>query len=254
MLGTWGPATDCSRRESGSAASEIPRVCHVHGRGLSVVTGLSRAFGVLPASDGSKVVWALTQRCPRPLPTDQRTHVTGVPTTTHEPPTFTDPDARPDCLQRPHQPAPLTDRHWGRTWLTSTHLRCPPAFKRCPDTESFVVSICSADDPRGKTRSLRYSGDPMTNRAVDTEALLTPAEVAQLFRVDPKTVTRWAKAGKLTSLRTLGGHRRYRESEVRNLLRGAGSPASDTTSSGQEALSIGRGPLACAACDQIRDE
>ena len=60
----------------------------------------------------------------------------------------------------------------------------------------------------------------MTSRAVDTEALLTPAEVAQLFRVDPKTVTRWAKAGKLTSLRTLGGHRRYRESEVRNLLGG----------------------------------
>ncbi len=50
------------------------------------------------------------------------------------------------------------------------------------------------------------------------ERLLTPSEVASLFRVDPKTVTRWAKAGKLTSLRTLGGHRRYRESEVRNLL------------------------------------
>jgi excisionase family DNA binding protein len=39
-----------------------------------------------------------------------------------------------------------------------------------------------------------------------------------MFRVDPKTVTRWAKAGKLTSIRTLGGHRRYRESEVRKLL------------------------------------
>ena len=61
----------------------------------------------------------------------------------------------------------------------------------------------------------------MTNRAVNTEALLSPAEVAQLFRVDPKTVTRWANAGKLTSMRTLGGHRRYRESEVRNLLGGS---------------------------------
>ena len=60
----------------------------------------------------------------------------------------------------------------------------------------------------------------MTRRAVEGEALLTPAEVAALFRVDPKTVTRWAKAGKLTSLRTLGGHRRYRESEVRALLQG----------------------------------
>ena len=62
----------------------------------------------------------------------------------------------------------------------------------------------------------------MTRRTVEAEALLTPAEVAALFRVDPKTVTRWAKAGKLTSLRTLGGHRRYRESEVRKLLGGAG--------------------------------
>jgi excisionase family DNA binding protein len=58
----------------------------------------------------------------------------------------------------------------------------------------------------------------MTHRVVETQALLTPAEVAELFRVDPKTVTRWANSGKLTSLRTLGGHRRYRESEVRHLL------------------------------------
>ncbi len=51
------------------------------------------------------------------------------------------------------------------------------------------------------------------------EVLLTPAEVATLFRVDPKTVTRWAKAGKLTAIRTLGGHRRYRQSEVQKLLK-----------------------------------
>lgn len=56
----------------------------------------------------------------------------------------------------------------------------------------------------------------------EAEVLLTPSEVANLFRVDPKTVTRWAKAGKISSIRTLGGHRRYRESEVRELLRGTG--------------------------------
>ncbi|CAN5119140.1 developmental transcriptional regulator BldC [soil metagenome] len=50
------------------------------------------------------------------------------------------------------------------------------------------------------------------------EKLLTPAEVAAMFRVDPKTVTRWAKAGKLSSIRTLGGHRRYRETEIEALL------------------------------------
>ncbi len=63
-----------------------------------------------------------------------------------------------------------------------------------------------------------------TRQTTDAEPLLTPAEVATMFRVDPKTVTRWAKAGKLTSIRTLGGHRRYKESEVRGLLEG-GSPA-----------------------------
>jgi excisionase family DNA binding protein len=50
------------------------------------------------------------------------------------------------------------------------------------------------------------------------DALLTPAEVAKKFRVDPKTVTRWAKAGKLSSIRTLGGHRRYRAAEVEKFL------------------------------------
>jgi hypothetical protein len=47
------------------------------------------------------------------------------------------------------------------------------------------------------------------SRLTDAEVLLTPSEVAALFRVDPK----------LTSIRTLGGHRRYRESEVRELLK-----------------------------------
>jgi excisionase family DNA binding protein len=50
------------------------------------------------------------------------------------------------------------------------------------------------------------------------ETLLTPAEVAAVFRVDPKTVARWAVAGKLNAVRTLGGHRRYRADEVMRLL------------------------------------
>ena len=50
------------------------------------------------------------------------------------------------------------------------------------------------------------------------EALLTPSEVAALFRVNPKTVTRWARAGKLNAIRTLGGHRRFRASEIERCL------------------------------------
>ncbi len=58
----------------------------------------------------------------------------------------------------------------------------------------------------------------MADNLRDSEKLLTPSEVAAIFRVDPKTVTRWAKVGKLSSIRTLGGHRRFREQEVRALL------------------------------------
>lgn len=50
------------------------------------------------------------------------------------------------------------------------------------------------------------------------ERLMTPGEVAALFRVDPKTVTRWAAAGRIHSIRTPGGHRRFLESEVQALL------------------------------------
>lgn len=57
------------------------------------------------------------------------------------------------------------------------------------------------------------------------DELLTPAEVAATFRVDPKTVTRWNKAGKLPALRTLGGHRRYKRSVVQALLDAASQEA-----------------------------
>ena len=70
------------------------------------------------------------------------------------------------------------------------------------------------------------------------DRLLTPGEVAALFRVDPKTVTRWAAAGRLSSIRTPGGHRRFREAEVRALLEGevaiepADQPAADGRATG----------------------
>jgi excisionase family DNA binding protein len=56
------------------------------------------------------------------------------------------------------------------------------------------------------------------NHGVETEQLLTPSEVAAMFRVNPKTVTRWARAGKISAIRTLGGHRRFRASEIRKFL------------------------------------
>ena len=60
----------------------------------------------------------------------------------------------------------------------------------------------------------------MTRTERPTDRLLTPDEVATMFRVSVKTVRNWAKAEKLHPIRTLGGHRRYRESEVRAFLDG----------------------------------
>ena len=59
-------------------------------------------------------------------------------------------------------------------------------------------------------------GPPSESEAHDE--LLTPAEVAAMFRVNPKTVTRWARAGKISAIRTLGGHRRFRKREIEDLL------------------------------------
>jgi excisionase family DNA binding protein len=51
------------------------------------------------------------------------------------------------------------------------------------------------------------------------EDLMTPSEVAEAFSVTSKTVTRWARAGKLDSVRTLGGHRRYFRKQVQKKLK-----------------------------------
>jgi excisionase family DNA binding protein len=55
---------------------------------------------------------------------------------------------------------------------------------------------------------------------VEAPSYLRTAEVADILHVSPKTVSRWAKEGKLPFLKTLGGHRRYPEAEVRELANG----------------------------------
>ena len=80
-------------------------------------------------------------------------------------------------------------------------------------------SITRNTSPQYSPKRTGHNEGVSMNRIPDAEVLLTPKEVAQRFHVNPKTVTRWAKAGKLTAIRTLGGHRRYRESEVLERLR-----------------------------------
>lgn len=61
----------------------------------------------------------------------------------------------------------------------------------------------------------------------DVERLMTSTEVAEVFRVDPKTVSRWALAGRIETIRTPGGHRRYREYDVTALAAGHDLPERD---------------------------
>jgi excisionase family DNA binding protein len=49
------------------------------------------------------------------------------------------------------------------------------------------------------------------------ERLMTPGEVASLFRVHVSTVARWATEGRLRAIVTPGGHRRYRREDVEEL-------------------------------------
>jgi excisionase family DNA binding protein len=49
------------------------------------------------------------------------------------------------------------------------------------------------------------------------ERLLRTSEVAEIFRVSPRTVTGWAKRGLLPYAFTLGGHRRFPEAPIRAL-------------------------------------
>ena len=60
--------------------------------------------------------------------------------------------------------------------------------------------------------------------AKPVEPLLTPAEAAALLGVDTQTVSRWERAGRLTAVRTLGGHRRFVEREVRSLSAAMSGP------------------------------
>lgn len=92
--------------------------------------------------------------------------------------------------------------------------------------------------PAEATLTRTANGASPTDTPDNGHDLLTPGEVARLFGVDPKTVTRWAAAGKLEALRTLGGHRRYRAAEVHRLLdQRSGRPATNGNGNGDGHLS-----------------
>lgn len=69
----------------------------------------------------------------------------------------------------------------------------------------------------------RISGELIRPAKTEAPILMTPGEVAKIFRVDPKTVTRWANAGKLRSTRTPGGHVRFYRAEILEMAEGTGN-------------------------------
>ncbi|MHB8512426.1 MAG: helix-turn-helix domain-containing protein [Actinomycetota bacterium] len=46
---------------------------------------------------------------------------------------------------------------------------------------------------------------------------LKTSEVALILHVSPKTISRWAKEGRLPYMATLGGHRRFPANEINQL-------------------------------------
>jgi|GEM_PF-266768 excisionase family DNA binding protein len=68
-----------------------------------------------------------------------------------------------------------------------------------------------------RTKGCAVAAQPSGKAATTYPSYLRAAEVADILHVSPKTVSRWAKEGKLPFLKTLGGHRRYPEAEIREL-------------------------------------
>ena len=71
-----------------------------------------------------------------------------------------------------------------------------------------------------RTKGMRRGSPTSGQAATIYPSYLRAAEGADILHVSPKTVSRWAKEGKLTFLKTLGGHRRYPEAEIRQLAKG----------------------------------
>jgi excisionase family DNA binding protein len=54
----------------------------------------------------------------------------------------------------------------------------------------------------------------------EPKELMTPSEVGEALRVDTKTVTRWAERGLLFSIKTPGGHNRFRKADIEAIMNG----------------------------------
>ena len=93
------------------------------------------------------------------------------------------------------------------------------SLRRTLDTIRFRRAYCRP--PNGGQQQDRESALPQPTEP----RYLRTAQVAELLHVSPKTVSRWAQEGRLPYLRTLGGHRRYPDAEIRALLETLSEPS-----------------------------
>jgi excisionase family DNA binding protein len=89
------------------------------------------------------------------------------------------------------------------------HRRCWTNTRATPDPAPLPASAAR--------KGCAVAAHPVGKVATTYPSYLHTAEVADILHVSPKTVSRWAKEGRLPYLKTLGGHRRYPEAEIRNL-------------------------------------
>jgi excisionase family DNA binding protein len=99
---------------------------------------------------------------------------------------------------------------------TTVSVACPHCRGRRTTGPFRAPAPLSGPDARkGCAVAAQRSG----KAATEYPSYLRTAEVADILYVSPKTVSRWAKEGRLPFLRTLGGHRRYPEAEIRELAK-----------------------------------
>jgi excisionase family DNA binding protein len=111
----------------------------------------------------------------------------------------------------PHDRPVRTARSRVTAALSLTPL--PPSW---PDDHSVQSGPAQHPGPPHE-RGCPVATQPSGKAVPDPPSYLHPAEVADILHVSPKTVARWAKEGRLPFLKTLGGHRRYPEAEIRQL-------------------------------------
>jgi excisionase family DNA binding protein len=104
-------------------------------------------------------------------------------------------------------------------WSGVDNLSCSSGIH-----ESICVQVLTSSSDgqpvhSGKRKGCAVAPPPPGKAATTNPSYLRTAEVAEILYVSPKTVSRWAKEGRLPFLKTLGGHRRYPEAEIRELAK-----------------------------------